>query len=384
MTDIDHAIPGQAGQDRKRRLLWAAGTCALLCVAWAGYRVILSGRTQSTDDAYVNGHIVAITPQTAGAVSAVLADDADRILAGTPLVEIDPSDARIVLAGAEAELARAQQHVQALYAKQEQTAAQVVLSRSQLDKALADARARQGIAEQGAITAEDARHANDAVKASRAVLDAAMAADAEAKAAIAGTTAQTHPEVRMAQARLRAATLDLQRTTLRSPVSGMVAQRTVQLGKRVAIGEKLMTVVPLDRMWIDANFKEVQLDGICPGQPAHITIDAYGRKAVYHGRVQDVMAGSGSSFALLPAQNATGNWIKVVQRVPVRISLDPKELGARPLRIGLSAEVAVDTSRCDRTSHVPAAHSEITPIHREQMDAAGQVAAALKAGREQP
>ena len=169
--------------------------------------------------------------------------------------------------------------------------------------------------------------------------------------------------------------LAAQRTTIRAPVGGMVAQRSVQLGKQVGIGDKLMSVVPLDQMWIDANFKEIQLAGICPGQPAVVTVDAHGAKVRYRGRVGDVMAGSGSAFALLPSQNATGNWIKVVQRVPVRINLDPKDLADHPLRIGLSAEVTVDTARCEATQ-AGAPNGETTDLYRQQRQAADALAQA--------
>ncbi|MBN9637303.1 MAG: efflux RND transporter periplasmic adaptor subunit [Achromobacter sp.] len=353
----------------------AGGATVLAGAGWAAWTFLAGAASQTTDNAYVNGHIVAITPQVAGAVSAIWADNADRIAAGQTLVEVDPADIQIALAGARADLARARRRVQALFASRDQAAAEVTRRQAELDRAQADVAARRGIAAQGAITSEEARHAADALNAARAALAVAQAAERAAQAQIDGVTPDTHPDVALAQERLRAAALAAQRTTIRAPVGGMVAQRSVQLGKQVGIGDKLMSVVPLDQMWIDANFKEIQLAGICPGQPAVVTVDAHGAKVRYRGRVGDVMAGSGSAFALLPSQNATGNWIKVVQRVPVRINLDPKDLADHPLRIGLSAEVTVDTARCEATQ-AGAPNGETTDLYRQQRQAADALAQA--------
>lgn len=367
--------PDSRTSTRKTRLMLAGGATLLAGAGWAAWTFLAGAASQTTDNAYVNGHIVAITPQVAGAVSAIWADNADRIAAGQTLVEVDPADIQIALAGARADLARARRRVQALFASRDQAAAEVTRRQAELDRAQADVAARRGIAAQGAITSEEARHAADALNAARAALAVAQAAERAAQAQIDGVTPDTHPDVALAQERLRAAALAAQRTTIRAPVGGMVAQRNVQLGKQVGIGDKLMSVVPLDQMWIDANFKEIQLAGICPGQPAVVTVDAHGAKVRYRGRVGDVMAGSGSAFALLPSQNATGNWIKVVQRVPVRINLDPKDLADHPLRIGLSAEVTVDTARCDATQ-AGAPAGETTDLYRQQRQAADALAQA--------
>ena len=367
--------PDSRTSTRKTRLMLAGGATLLAGAGWAAWTFLAGAASQTTDNAYVNGHIVAITPQVAGAVSAIWADNADRIAAGQTLVEVDPADIQIALAGARADLARARRRVQALFASRDQAAAEVTRRQAELDRAQADVAARRGIAAQGAITSEEARHAADALNAARAALAVAQAAERAAQAQIDGVTPDTHPDVALAQERLRAAALAAQRTTIRAPVGGMVAQRSVQLGKQVGIGDKLMSVVPLDQMWIDANFKEIQLAGICPGQPAVVTVDAHGAKVRYRGRVGDVMAGSGSAFALLPSQNATGNWIKVVQRVPVRINLDPKDLADHPLRIGLSAEVTVDTARCEATQ-AGAPNGETTDLYRQQRQAADALAQA--------
>ncbi|CAB3748990.1 HlyD family efflux transporter periplasmic adaptor subunit [Paraburkholderia humisilvae] len=345
-TTLTAARAAPAKPTRRRRMMALSGALIVAAAAWGASRVLYPATIRSTDDAYVNGHVVSITPQTAGSVTAIFADNPDRVQAGQTLVEIDPNDARIALDAAQAELARTVRHVRGLFALEAQTAALVELRRTELDRAKADLRARQGIAAQGAVTEEEARHAGDAVKAAQAAYDAALQTHADALAQVRGTDVDHHPDVQAALARVRAASLALERTTIRSPVSGMVAQRSVQLGKRVAVGDRLMAVVPLDQLWVEANFKEVELDGMCPGQTAIVTADVYGSRATYHGTVVDIEAGSGAAFSLLPAQNATGNWIKVVQRVPVRILLDPHEIAKHPLRIGMSTEVEVDTRTC--------------------------------------
>jgi len=342
MTDDTPSTAAAAAPTRRRRMMTIGGTLIVAATIWGGWRLLYPDAIRSTDDAYVNGHVVLITPQTAGSVTAVFADSSERVRAGQTLVEIDPNDARIALDAAHAELARTIRHVRGLFATEAQTAALAELRRTELDGAKADRRAREGVAAQGAVTEEEARHAGDAVKAAQAAYDAALQAHADALAQVRGTDVDHHPDVQAALARVRAAALTLERTTIRAPVSGMVAQRSVQLGKRVAVGESLMAVVQLDQLWVDANFKEVQLDGICPGQTAIVTADVYGSHVTYHGTVNDIEAGSGAAFSLLPAQNATGNWIKVVQRLPVRIELDPQELEKHPLRIGLSMQVDVD------------------------------------------
>ncbi|MBZ5788742.1 efflux RND transporter periplasmic adaptor subunit [Burkholderia contaminans] len=362
---------------RRRRMLAIAGVLALTAAAWGGWRLLSGDTIRTTDDAYVNGHVVSITPQVAAAVSAVLADNADRVQAGQTLVELDSSDARIALDAAQAELAKTIRKVKGLFASEAQTAALIDLRKAELNRATADLTARQRVVDQGAVTAEEARHAGDAVKTARAALDAAVQAHAEALAPIRGTDVDDHPEVRVALERVRAAALALERTTIRSPISGMVAQRTVQLGKRVGVGDKLMAVVSLDQLWVDANFKEVQLAGVCSGQPAVVKADIYGSRVTYHGTVDDIEAGSGSAFALLPPQNATGNWIKVVQRVPVRIRLNSDEVAKHPLRIGMSTEVEIDTSTCVSGKDLKrAATVERTALYTDQQKRADEHAAA--------
>jgi len=381
MTDTTPAATDAAAM-RRRRLIVAGGAVILLAVIWTAWHFLSGNTHRSTDDAYVNGHVVSITPQVAGSVSAVRVDNSDRVQAGQVLVEIDSSDARIAFASAQAELAETLRRVHGLFAAAAQAAAVVQLRQAELDRTSDDLGARQSIVDQGAVTAEDARHARDAVRAARAALGAAKQAHAEALSQTDGTTVEDHPEVRAAMEHVRAAALGLQRTTIRSPVAGMVALRSVQLGRRVAIGDRLMAVVPLDQVWVEANFKEVQLAGICPAQRVLVTADVYGGRLVYHGIVDDVEAGSGAAFALLPAQNATGNWLKVVQRIPVRIRLDPAEVAQHPLRIGMSTEVEIDASQCLSGRPVSAAHAiEQTAVYAAQSTAADeQTATAMNAG----
>lgn len=327
----------------RRSLLLGAGLLAAAVAAAAAAWSVASGKAAvSTDDAYVGGHVVPVTPQVAGTVTAVLADNADRVRAGQALVELDGADARIELAAARAALDAARRRVDGLFAAEAERAALVAVRRLELERARSDLAARRDLAEQGAVTGEETRHAQDAVRAAQAALDAARHAQALAAAQTRGVTPDTHPDIAAAGERVRAAALALERTVVRAPVDGMVTGRTVQLGRRLAPGERMLALVPMDRLWVDANFKEVQLRDICPGQPVRLVADVYGERVVYHGTVYDAEAGTGAAFAPLPPQNASGNWIKVVQRVPVRVALDPQELSAHPLRIGLSMQVEVD------------------------------------------
>jgi membrane fusion protein (multidrug efflux system) len=310
------------------------------------YYLFNDDHSQSTDNAYVNGHIIEINSRIAGSVEKIEVDNTDRVNTGDILLTLDQSDNEIELAAAQADLAQVRRQIAALYSKHQQSNTLIQTEKIQLATALSDLQARQGLAEQSLITKEELRHAQDAVKLAKSRVDQAVANQAEITAQTTGSTVDTHPSVLVAKERVAQAELNLTRTAIYAPVAGMVAQRTVQPGQQIHVGEKLMSVIPLDQMWIDANFKETQLKGICPGQPAEITVDSYGHKVKYRGVVQDIMAGSGSAFSVLPSQHATGNWIKVVQRVPVRVRLNTSDLKQNPLRIGLSAEVIVDTSSC--------------------------------------
>ena len=298
-----------------------------------------------TEDAYVEGNVVQVTPQLNGSVTAIAADNTDYVTAGQVLVRLNEVDAQLALARAEAQLARSVRQVRAQFASASQGRANIVLRRADLARAQTDLARRSSLAGSGAVSGEDISHAEDAVRTARAALTVAEQQSLSSSALTDQTSVASHPDVLAASAQLRDAWVAAHRTTLRAPVSGLVTRRNVQLGQRVAAGTALMSIVPPEQMWVSANFKESQLTGIRIGQPVELRADVYGKTVRYHGRVAGLDAGTGSAFALLPAQNATGNWIKVVQRVPVRIALDAQELAAHPLKIGLSMRVAVDTTQ---------------------------------------
>ncbi|WP_186086839.1 EmrA/EmrK family multidrug efflux transporter periplasmic adaptor subunit [Burkholderia gladioli] len=336
------AAPAAQNGKRKRMMTLLILAIVIAAIAYGLYYFLVARFHEETDDAYVNGNVVQITPQVTGTVIAVNADDTQSIRIGQPLVKLDPADAAIALQSAEANLAQTVRRVRGLYADDDQYRAQVAQRDSDLSKAQDDLRRRLAVAQTGAVSQEEISHARDAVKAAQASLDAAKQQLAANVALTANTTLANHPDVLAAAATVRNAYLNNARNTLPAPVTGYVAKRSVQVGQRVSPGTPLMSVVPLGQIWVDANFKEVQLDHMRIGQPVSVTADIYGSSVKYHGKVIGFSAGTGSAFSLLPAQNATGNWIKVVQRLPVRIALDPQELERHPLRIGLSMQVDVD------------------------------------------
>ena len=327
---------------RWRLLAGVLGGVLVVAVAYTAYWAQVARFHQSTDDAYVNGNVVQITPQISGTVVGIGADDTQFVKAGQPLVRLDQADAKVALDQAEAQLARTVRDVRNLFATTAQLDATVEVRQTDLAAARSDLERREHLGASGAVSGEELRHSMDAVKAAQANLLAAQQQLMANKARVDNTTLEDHPQVRDAAAAVRNAYLTLSRTELAAPVSGFVARRNVQLGQRVGPGATLMAVVPLDEVWVDANFKEPQLARMRVGQPVTLTADLYGRHTVYHGKVAGFGAGTGAAFSLLPAQNATGNWIKIVQRVPVRVALDPRELAAHPLQIGLSMKADVD------------------------------------------
>ena len=333
------------GSSRKsRRWLWLSivvGAFVVIGTAYGLYWGTVLRYRQSTDDAYVNGNIVQITPQISGTVVSIGADDTQFVKAGQPLVRLDEADAKVALDQAEAQLAKTVREVRNLFATSAQLRAAVELRRSDLAMAQKDLARRERLGNSGAISSEELQHARDSVRSAEAALMSAQEQLAGNQARVDGTTLESHPDVRNAAAAVRNAYLTYSRTVLPAPVSGFVARRAVQLGQRVGPGAPLMSVVPLDQVWVDANFKEPQLADMRVGQPVTVTADLYGGSLRYHGRIAGFGAGTGSAFALLPAQNATGNWIKIVQRVPVRIALDAHEMAEHPLQIGLSMKVEV-------------------------------------------
>jgi len=334
--------PGAQNNPRKRRLLMLGAVVAIVGIAYLAYWLIVSRYYESTDDAYVAGDIVQVTSEIPGTVIAVHVDDTQAVAAGQLLLELDPSDAQIAMTGVEAELARTVRQVRTRFAQAEQLRAQIVQRETEAKRAQQDYARRQSLVADGAVSGEELAHARDTIAQLRAAADATHRELDAVLAQIDGTTLETHPEVLAAAARLRDVALGLRRTRIAAPVAGMVAKRAVQLGQHVAAGAPLMAVVPLADVWVDANFKEVQLTNVRIGQPVELKADFYGGSVQYRGRVVGLSAGSGSAFALLPSQNASGNWIKVVQRVPVRIALDPAQVKQHPLRIGLSMHAKID------------------------------------------
>ena len=332
---------------QSRRWRWLGGVLGAVLAVGLGYTIYWAQVLryhQTTDDAYVSGNVVQITPQISGTVVAIGADDTQFVKAGQALVRLDQADAKVALDQAEAQLARTVRDVRNLYATSSGLEASVQLRQTDLAAAQSDLDRRERLGATGAVSGEELKHARDAVKAAQSSLQVAREQLAANRARVDNTTLEDHPQVRDAAAAVRNAYLTLSRTELPAPVAGFVARRNVQLGQRVGPGAPLMAVVPLDEVWVDANFKEPQLARMRVGQPVILSADLYGKKIVYHGSVAGFGAGTGAAFSLLPAQNATGNWIKVVQRVPVRIMLDPAELSRNPLRLGLSIEAKVDVA----------------------------------------
>jgi membrane fusion protein (multidrug efflux system) len=337
-TEQTNANPGK----RKAMLLGLLVVVLVACAGtWAWYE--LYGRFGvGTDDAYVNGNVVSITPLVTGTVISIGADDGDLVQQGQVLLKFDPNDAEVALQSAEANLARTVRQVRGLYSNVDGQKAQVVAQKAAVQKAQENYNRRKTLAVGGAISQEELSHARDDLTAAQGSLNDAQQRLNTSNALIDDTSVASHPDVQAAAAQLRQAFLENARTTLIAPVTGYVAKRTVQLGQRVQPGTALMAVIPLDQLWIDANFKETQLRDVRIGQAVEVTSDLYGDDVKFSGTIDSLGAGTGSAFALLPAQNATGNWIKIVQRVPVRVLLNPEELAKHPLRIGLSTQVDVD------------------------------------------
>lgn len=326
-------------------------------LASGGWYWFISRHFETTDDAYVAANVIPVTPQITGIVREVAARDTDHVTAGQSLVTLDDADARIALEAAEAQLARTVRDIRTVFATNDTLSADVAVRRADLAQAEAQRRkaeddlaTRKALVVSGAVGKEELKHAEIALAAAEAMVTAAQSGIRAAQERLSanqamteGTTIEAHPSVAQAAARVREAYVNLARCQILAPVGGDVVRRTVQVGQRVQPGTPLLSLVPLDHVWVDANFKEVQLADMRIGQPVKIHADVYGDDIVYDGKIVGFSAGTGAAFALLPAQNATGNWIKIVQRVPVRIELNPEQVAARPLRVGLSVIATVDT-----------------------------------------
>ncbi|MGV3652696.1 MAG: HlyD family efflux transporter periplasmic adaptor subunit [Noviherbaspirillum sp.] len=378
-TPTDKLPPPPPANGKRRRLILAlTGLVLLVAAGVAIWWVLFARHYESTDDAYVAGNVVQVTPQVAGTVLAIHADDTELVQAGAPLVELDRSDAQVMLAQAEAQLAQTVREVRTLFINHQTLDANVKLRSADLERARADLARRQQLAGTGAVAREEIEHAASALRSAESALRAAREQLASNQALIQGTSVERHPNVQRAAAQVQAAYLGLARTTVPAPTAGHIARRTVQIGQRVAVGMPLMSIVPLDAVWVDANFKEVQISRMRVGQPVILHADLYGSDVAFHGKVAGLSAGTGAAFALLPPQNASGNWIKVVQRVPVRIALDPEELAAHPLRVGLSMHAQVDIGAAEGQPLAAGAPARGGPAYQTAVyDSAGQQAAAL-------
>lgn len=369
----DNFDASRATSSRKKGFMGLAAAVVIAAVGYGLWYYFVGSRYVSTDNAYSAAEVAEVTPSVTGIVQTVNVVDTQAVKQGDVLVQLDDTDARLALAQAEASLGQSRRRVSSYMATDEGLAAQVkareadetqsqarlVAAQSDFTKAQVDLKRREALAKSGAVSGEELTNARNAMAQAESNLNVAKAAAAQATANRLSTigskkanaaltinaTVETNPEVMLAKAKVEQAQVDLARTVIKAPVDGVIARRQVQIGQRVQNGERLMSVVPLHDVHVDANFKEVELRHVKIGQPVEVTADIYGDKVVYHGVVSGVSGGTGSAFSMIPAQNATGNWIKVVQRLPLRITLDKRELAKHPLQVGLSMIATIDTSK---------------------------------------
>ena len=333
-----------------RRKIWLAGTSLLFIVLLAGYLIywfMVLRYQEYTDDAYVVGLQVPIVAQTTGNVTQVNFENTDLVHAGDVLVVLDKTNAELAYAQARHDLAATVRQTQELYFNRDQLGAVIAQKQVMLNQAQNDYARRSVLGQRGTISKEDLQHSREAVEEAQASLNASVQQLNATKALLKTTALADQPAVLQAADKVRDAWINLQRTEIRSPFTGYVSHRNVQVGAQVSPNASLMAIVPVEPVWIDANFKETQLSSVRIGQPVTITSDFYGDKVTFNGTVAGLDMGTGSAFSLLPAQNATGNWIKVVQRLPVRVELDTQQVARYPLRIGLSMNVTIETKNTD-------------------------------------
>jgi membrane fusion protein (multidrug efflux system) len=371
---MDAPPPIPRAPSRRQQLFTLLGVgLAIVALIVLAYWLLVASHHVTTDDAYVTADVADVTPQVNGSIIAAPVSDTDVVRQGQVLVQLDPADYRLALAQDEAALDQAQRKVRGYFASDTAQAAttaardaditharaQLQSAQADLDRAETDLTRRQALIASGAVSADELTAAQNRFDQAKAALDGARAALTQAQAnkaaaagqqlaasvLVAGAGVDDNPEVALARAKVDQARLDLDRTVIRAPIDGVVAKNTTEVGQQAAAGAALMTVVPIQSAYVNANFKEEQLRHVRLGQPVVLTSDLYGGGVKFHGRVVGVAGGTGSAFAVIPAQNATGNWIKVVQRLPVRIDLDPAELARHPLRVGLSMNVDIDTAR---------------------------------------
>jgi membrane fusion protein, multidrug efflux system len=358
-------VPSTNNGKRRRLLLIIATAFIIAGVLWGIYYFLVLAIRERTDDAYINGNRVIISAQVTGTVVAVLTDDTQLVQAGQVLVKLDPIDAQTALARASSALAQSVRQVRQAKLTAHQYDSVIESRKLDLDRAQVDLAKREPLLALHAIAGEEVRHAQEAVQLARTALMQAQRQADSSHALVDGVNVEDNPSVLQAKAAFRDAWVAAQRNAVIAPVTGYVAERSVQLGQRIQAGQSLMSVIPLNSLWVDANFKEVQLRNLRIGQPAQVRSDLYGGNFIFHAHVQGMSAGTGAAFSLLPAQNASGNWIKVVQRVPVRIQIDEDDLKKMPLRVGLSATVTIDTT--ERSGPVLAAEGNGRPVGDTQV-----------------
>jgi membrane fusion protein (multidrug efflux system) len=364
---------GNGNGKRRRILLTIATIFVTVGIGWALLEHFVFSLREKTDDAYIVGNQVPVSAEVPGTVVEVFARNTSRVAPGQTLVKLDDTDAKQQLARAAAQLGETVRQVRMQQAQAVQYDASVAEKQLLLARAQADLAKREPLLAEQAVAGEEVRHAREAVQMAEAALTQAREQAAAAHALVAGVSLEQNPTVQAASNAYQDAWLALRRTTVVAPIGGFVALRSVQLGQRIAPGERLLTIIPLGDVWLEANFKEAQVRNLRLGQPVKVVSDLYGGSVVFHGHVIGLSAGTGSAFALLPPQNASGNWIKVVQRVPVKVALDPGELAAHPLRIGLSITATVDTH--DRSGEV-LAPEPVSDVHEQTNSYAQDLAVA--------
>jgi len=364
-ANIDASATNPSNGKRRRILLLITLIFIVIGASWTAYWVLVLAKREKTDDAYVNGNRVVISAQVSGTVIAVLADDTQLVNAGQVLVKLDPIDAQTALSRSASALAQTVRQVRQQKATATQYDSEIETRRLELARAQIDLAKREPLVADHAIAGEEVRHAQESVQLARAALTQAERQSLSAHALVDGTPVESNPAVLQAKDVYRDAWIAAQRNAVVAPVTGYVAERSVQLGQHIQAGEALMTVKPLHALWVDANFKEVQLRNLRIGQKTEVRSDLYGGSFIFHGHVEGMSAGTGAAFSLLPPQNASGNWIKVVQRVPVRILIDDNDLIKSPLRVGLSATVTVDTT--SREGPVLATQASDRPVGDTQV-----------------
>ena len=374
---VSHSSLKPANGTRKRALLIVFAVVVLAGIGWLAYHLMVGRWHEVTDDAYVQGNVVTVTPQIGGTVINIHVEDGMRVEAGQTLVRFDASDADVAYAQAVANLAGAVRQVRGFYRAVDAGQADVAARQVALAQAREDVDRRAGLVASGAVSAEELAHAQSQLAAAQAALSSARKQNSRNRVLVDNSELRDSPQVMAAAAQLRAALLSQQRNTIIAPTSGYIAKRNVQLGQRITAGTPLMAIIPLDEVWVDANFKETQLRQLRLGQSVELHSELYGDNVTFHGTIESLGMGTGAAFSILPAQNASGNWIKIVQRVPVRIALDKKELGEHPLRLGLSMSVDVNLHDAGHgllpTANASTPTLSTTAFARQQTNADAQI-----------